>query len=43
MLGSGGINVGLEEGKAAGMGQSGMRNEGEKVVTQNQEENHQVL
>jgi hypothetical protein len=31
MLGSGGIYIGLEEGKAEGVGQSGMRSEGEKV------------
>jgi hypothetical protein len=28
MLGSGGIYVGLEEGKSEGVGQSGTRNEG---------------
>jgi hypothetical protein len=34
MLGSGGIYMWLEEGKAEGMGQSEMRNEGEKVLGQ---------
>jgi hypothetical protein len=34
MLGSGGIYIGLEEGKAEGVGQSGTGNEGEKVPGQ---------
>jgi hypothetical protein len=33
MLESGGIYIGLEEGKAEGTGQSGTRNEGEKVLS----------
>jgi hypothetical protein len=32
MLGSIGIYIGLEEGKAGGVGQSGTRNEGEKLL-----------